>query len=230
MRLTPPPNFGEDPTTEEAFAAHSGLMPAPRAAEAEHPQRALGTAEQREWTTLPTVTVSSAENRTLTKFCAQASVGVGPPAVDSSEVLRALVRTMRGSEELRCWVQAELSRSRSASKRGGGLVDGAGPAPIERAVTEGRPRARDGGGAVAPRAPQSPSCALSPADQHLSRVSVASGAERAGQPSGRTSRIGTDWAVGVRVLLAATVTAGELDTVNTVEEVFDVFLPDRAGP
>jgi len=48
--------------------------------------------------------------------------------------------------------------------------------------------------------------------------------------SGRTSQIGDDSAVGVRVLLAAMATAAELETANTVEEVFDVFLPDRAGP
>jgi hypothetical protein len=35
--------------------------------------------------------------------------------------------------------------------------------------------------------------------------------------------------IGVRGLPAEMVTAGELESVNTVEEIFDVFLPDRAG-
>ena len=137
MRSTPPPIFGEDPKTEEAFAAHSDVMPPARAAQAEHVQGALGTAEQRVWTTLPNVAVTPAENRALTKFCTEVSVDVGPPAVDSSEVLRAFVRAMRNSEELRHWVRDELVRLRSSSKPGLGLGDGAGPASTELKSVDG---------------------------------------------------------------------------------------------
>jgi hypothetical protein len=131
MRPTPPPSPGEEPQTEEAFAAHSGPVPTPRAAETEHPQQALAAAERRMWTPLPTLAVTTAEHRTLTDFCAQAAVDVGPPAVDSSEVLRALVRAMRGSAELRSWIRDELARSRSAPKPRSGPGDGAGPRSIE---------------------------------------------------------------------------------------------------
>jgi len=36
--------------------------------------------------------------------------------------------------------------------------------------------------------------------------------------------------VGARALPIEMVTAGEAETVSTVEEVFDVFLPDCSGP
>jgi hypothetical protein len=101
MRRTPPPSFGEDPDTEKALAVHRGLVPPPRAADAEHPQGASGVAMPREWTTLPTLAVTSVENWTLTTCCALASALVGPPSVDSAEILRALVRVMGASEELR---------------------------------------------------------------------------------------------------------------------------------
>jgi hypothetical protein len=134
MRRTPPPSSGEDPETEEAFAAHGGLVPPPRVADAEHPQRASGTAMPREWTTLPTVAVTPVENRTLTTCCALASAVVGPPSVDSAEVLRALVRVMGVSEELRYRVRDELARSRRGPTQGLWPADGAGPASIELAV------------------------------------------------------------------------------------------------
>jgi hypothetical protein len=138
MRPSPPPSPGEEPKTEEAFAAHSGLVPTPRAAETEHPQRARAAAERRMWTALPTVAVTTAEHRTLTNFCAQAAADVGPPAVDSSEVLRALVRAMRGSAELRSWVRDELARSRSAPEPRRGPGDAAGPRSIELNSMDGR--------------------------------------------------------------------------------------------
>ena len=117
---------------------HSGLVPTPRAAETEHPQRARAAAERRMWTALPTVAVTTADHRTLTNFCAQAAADVGPPAVDSSEVLRALVRAMRGSAELRSWVRDELARSRSAPKPRSGPGDAAGPRSIELNSMDGR--------------------------------------------------------------------------------------------
>src|SRR4051812_17712213 len=110
MRSTPLPSFGEDPKTEEALAAYQGAMPTPCATEAEHVQRALGAVEREVWATLPHVIVTLAENRALAKFCTELSVDVGPPAVDSSEVLCALVRAMRVSEELRSWVRDQLAR------------------------------------------------------------------------------------------------------------------------
>jgi len=127
MRQTPPPSLGEDPTTEETIAPYVGPMPRPRASETEHLQRALAPAKQREQPIISTVVLTLAENRTLTKFCTQASVDVSPPAVDSAEVLRALVRVMRSSEELQHRVRDELARSRYATKPGGGLADGPGP-------------------------------------------------------------------------------------------------------
>jgi hypothetical protein len=137
MRQTPPPSFGEDPTTEETIAPYIGSLPRPRAAETEHLQRALAPARQREQTIPSTVVLTLAENRTLTKLCTQASVDVGPPAVDSAEVLRALMRVMHSSEELQHWVRDELARSRCATKPGGGLADD--PGPPSMAVDGGGP-------------------------------------------------------------------------------------------
>ena len=110
---------------KDTLAAPRGLVPPARATEAVRPRRASGIA-RREWTTLSTLAVTSTEHRTLTKLCAQASVGLDPP-VDSSEILRALVRVMRKSEELRHWVRDELVRSRSASKPEDWRLDGSCP-------------------------------------------------------------------------------------------------------
>ena len=45
-----------------------------------------------------------------------------------------------------------------------------------------------------------------------------------------TLQMRTGSTAGARALPAGMVTAGEAETVRTVEEVFDVFLPDCAGP